>query len=240
MSKYLLFISIITFCSCNQQNKQTISNIDSSHSIEKPADSTTNSSVGNKRTEFDIDANQIHQDSLRNEIMKRKDNAILKNSFLQEMYIRDFVKVSQDVLFVDIPFNVHGPDCGAPDCYSTNISFNFKLNDSLIFPKNIQFQEHEHGCIDKETKHSGNFELVEETNSFVIYHSLKHKRTLILFSSNNYCGTTAFYFTGIEKNSVNKQNLDSIVQNYNDGIEDKLYPYISWELSTNEYEMFLQ
>jgi hypothetical protein len=101
---------------------------------------------------------QKKQDSLRNVILEGKPNEILKNSFLQEMYIRNVASVIKDCVFVNIPFDVHGPDCGAPDCYTTEISFSIKINDSLLFPENLKFQEHEYGCVDNEQKLSGTFQ----------------------------------------------------------------------------------
>jgi hypothetical protein len=181
-----------------------------------------------------------YQDSLRNVLLKGKENKILKESFLQEMYIRNVVKVSRDSLFVTIPFNLHGPDCGAPDCYSTDISISFKLGDKLIFPKNIPFIEHEHGCVDKERKLSGSFQLVEETEKHVIYHSTKHERTLVLFSLNKENGTTAYYFTGVGQNRINGQNIYNIIKDYNEEDKSSIYPFTSWVLTTNEYENFIR
>lgn len=147
--------------------------------------------------------------------------------------------ISNDSVTVDIPFNVHGPDCGAPDCYSTDIRFSFKLGDKLIFPKNLPFTEHEHGCVDKEQKLSGTFQLIEESIKHVIYYSTKHKRTLVLFCSNKENGTTAYYFTGLGDNRINGQNVYNITKEYNDEDKNSIYPFTSWVLTTSEYENFM-
>jgi hypothetical protein len=175
------------------------------------------------------------QDSIRNEILNRKENKMLKESFLQEMYIRDVVRVSNNSLFVVIPFNLHSFDCGAPDCYSTDVSFNFKLGDRLEFPKTLPFTEYEHGCVPEETKLSGTFKLQEETEKHVIYHSEEHKRTLVLFS-NKVIGTTAFYFVEVEENKINGKSVYEILEKDTDYLNSFYSIYRSWILTTNDYE----
>lgn len=179
-----------------------------------------------------------HQNSLRNEILKQKENKVLKESFLQEMYIRNVVCASNDSLFATIPFNLHSFDCGAPDCYSTDVSFSFKLGDTLKFPKILSFKEHEYGCVPEETKLSGTFQLMEQTEKHVIYYSTEHKRALILFSK-KVLGTTAFYFAKIEQDKINSKSVYEILEKDADFL-DSFGIYRSWVLTTNEYENFLQ
>jgi len=242
MRQILTFLTILVLCSCGQENEQakTSQNTISKDSSIMSLNSVTDDKVKNKTTEPEIVDWEKHQDSLRNEILNGKKNKFLRESFLQEMYIRNVVTISKDSLVVNIPFNLHGPDCGAPDCYSTDISFTFKLADIFIFPKNLQFQEHEHGCVDKELKLSGIFQLVEETENHVIYYSTKYKRTLVIFNSNEKNGTTAFYFTGVGQNRINGQNVYTIMNDYNEDDKNSIYPFTSWVLTTNEYENFIR
>ena len=240
MKRILMFLTILVLGSCgrgNEQKKSSHNNISQTSSKISPIP-TTDEKLNNKTIEKEIVDQDKYQDSLRNKILKGKKNKILRESFLQEMYIRNVVTIFKDSLFVNIPFNLHGPDCGSPDCYSTDISFGFKLKDKLIFPKNIQIMEHEHGCVDKEQKLSGNFQLIEETTKHVIYYSSRHKRTLVLFSSNKENGTTAYYFTGLGQNRINGQNVYNYTKEYNDEDKNSIYPYTSWELSTKEYENY--
>lgn len=233
---FRFLIIIIALCACGHRNEDTATkqNSVSTDSINNRAFNKTN-----EKTELAMPEGERHEDSLRSAILRKKENAVLKESFLQEMYIRNVATISSDSVFVTIPFNLHGPDCGAPDCYSTDIHFSFKLDATLVFPKTFQFQEHEHGCVDKEKKLSGSFELVEETRKHVIYHSGKHKRTLVLFRSNKENGTTAYYFTGVRQNRINGQNVYTIVKDYNEGDTNSVYPFTSWVLTTNEYENFI-
>jgi hypothetical protein len=89
----------------------------------KPSVLVTDEKVNNKTTRKDSIDWEKRQDSLRKKILKGKKNKILKESFLQEMYIRNVATISNGSAIVNIHFNVHGPDCGAPDCYSTDIIF---------------------------------------------------------------------------------------------------------------------
>ena len=241
MRQILTFLTILILCSCGQQNEQT----QTSQNITPLDNGNISTVIGKnekfqkKTTEKDLTDWEKYQDSLRNEILIGKKNKILKESFLQEMYIRNVATISNDTVTLNIPFNLHAPDCGAPDCYSTDISFSFKLGNKLKFPKNIKFFEHEHGCVDKEQKFSGDFKLLEETTNLVIYYSGKHKRTLVLFSSNEETGTTAYYFTGLNENRINAQNVYNITKEYNDEDTNSIYPFKSWILTTNVYENFM-
>lgn len=241
MRPILILLTILFLCSCGQHSEQAKTPQHTS-----PLDSgtispviATDEKVSSKTTGKVFVDWEKYQDSIRNEILNGKKNEILKESFLQEMYIRNVATISSDSVTVNIPFNVHGPDCAAPDCYSTDIGFSLKLGDKLIFPEKISFTEHEHGCVDKEQKFSGDFKLLEEAANHVIYYSEKHKRTLVLFSSNKENGTTAFYFTGLGEKRINGQNVYKITKEYNDEDTNSIYPFTSWILTTNEYEHFM-
>ena len=241
MRPILTFLTILILCSCGQKSEQTKTSQNSTplDSGNIPPVLVSNETVNNKTTEKDFVDWEKYQDSLRNELLNGKKNKILKESFLQEIYIRNVATIFNDSVTVNIPFNVHGPDCGAPDCYSIDISFSFKLGDKLIFPKKISFCEYEHGCVDREQKLSGIFQLLEENTNYVIYYSTKYKRTLVIFSSNKENGTTAFYFTGLGENRINGQNVYNITKEYNDADKNSIYPFTSWVLTTNEYENFI-
>ena len=242
MRQTFTFLTIIFLGACGQNSEPTSTtyNVVSKDSIDKSDTTKTYKKTKSETAKLTTLEWEKHEDSIRNEILKRKENKIVKESFLQEMYIRNVVTVSNDILVFNIPFNLHGPDCGAPDCYSTDISFNFRLGNTLIFPKTLHFDEHEQGCVDKEKRFKGSFQLVEQTDKYIIYHSIKHKRTLVLFRSNNDNGTTAYYFTGVGQNRINGANLYSITKDYNEEDKNSIYPFTSWILTTNEYENFLK
>jgi hypothetical protein len=227
---------IIILCSCGQ-NRETTKAVEQ-HAL----DSTRADSAAKEvkaMAQAMVDSNK-HQDSLRNEILKSKPNTILKNSFLQEFYVRDLADVSGNIVAVNIPFNLHVPDCGAPDCYSTDVKFGFKLGDSLVFPEKLQFLEREHGCVNKETKLKGEFQLLEQSKELVIYFSEKPKRTLVLFGRKSRYGDFAFYFRGLERGKINAKSIEDILLEYNEDDSTSIYPFMSWILTTSEYENFLE
>lgn len=229
---FLLIFSTFLLFSCIGKNTENHSADDLNLVLNDSITKENNIGASNEWKEY--------QDSLRNEILKQKDNKLLKNSFLQELYIRNAIEVSNDSLFFNIPFNLHGIDCGAPDCYSTDVSFNFKLGDSLVFPKKVQFEEFEHGCIDQSSQINGVFDLIEQTNEYIIYYSEKFKRALVLFSSNRGVGTTAFYYTDIDQNRLNQKEIYKDAISLRDDSDERDYPYLSFILTSNEYEHFIR
>jgi hypothetical protein len=164
---------------------------------------------------------------------------VLKNSLLQEIYLRGVAQPVGDSVRVRIRFNLHGFDCGAPDCYTTEVSFGLKLGRKITFPQNLKFREHEYGCVDKETRQAGEFDLVELTDNHVIYHSAKPQRTLVLFSFSEKTFTSAYYFVGLDETRISGDNVYNIARDYDDNDSTSIYPYMSWILNTNEYEYFL-
>jgi len=155
---------------------------------------------------------------------------------LQEIYaIRNVVSVSGGIVFFDISFDLHGNDCGSPDCYRTDVSFNFKLGDTLKFPQKLAFQEHEDGCDTSEKKISGTFELQELNEKYVIYYSTKYKRTLVLFSSNKESGTYAYYVTDAKQNQINSKNVYQALKYFDEEGSFSLNIYRSSILLKREY-----
>ncbi|WP_144038382.1 hypothetical protein [Soonwooa buanensis] len=180
-----------------------------------------------------------NQDSLRTIVLKSKPNKILKESFLQELYIRNAVNVKNDEIVGNITFNLHGPDCGAPDCFSNDVSFKMKLTNPFKFPKTLKITEQEDGCIEKKHQYKDTFVLVEESENFVLYHSNKLKKSLILFRNYKDFGSAAFYFANVSKNQITENNLKTLIENYNDDDSKSVYPFSSWSLDTPDYQTFL-
>jgi len=242
MREALLFFLIITFCSCGERTGKTVKERDtvSTSGTNKPGNIKANEIMNSKPKALTTDEWQKQEDSLRNVILQKRDNKILKESFLQELYIRNAVSVSKDSLFFRIPFDLHGCDCIAPDCYSTNVSFGFRFRDSLLFPQLLPFEELEEGCIDKKSHLTGNLKLIEQSDNHVIYHSTRFRRTLVLFRSNQASGTTAYYFTKIGQNRINGKNVYTIMKEHNEEDKNSICPFMSWKLLTNEYENFLR
>lgn len=230
-----LILLTLIICSCGQ-NSQHIENQKEKTVIKVAVidSSRTTSAFKNKDSNSTILKWEGKQDSLRNVLLQKLEHTSLKNSFLQEMYLRNVIQVSKDQLFVSIPFNLHGPDCGAPDCYSTIVSFGIKSKGPLVFPEKLNVEEQETGCIEKETKLTGIFQLIDQSDQFVMYHASKLKRTLVLFRTRNETGTLAYYFTEVNKNSINRKNVFNIMNDFNEEDPQAIYPFTSWILTTNE------
>jgi len=186
---------------------------------------------------LDLSVWQRHQDSLRNLIISQKDNRILKESFLAEIYIRNLASIHNDSVCVKIPFNIHSPDCGAPDCYTTDLLFAIKLGEKFIFPSSLPYKTHEHGCVESESEVSGVLKLMNDSEEQVSYHDDKAKLTLILWRSISEQGTLAYLMEGLKKSQIKDHDVNGILKVYGEDL--KKYPLSSWELSTIEYENFI-
>lgn len=177
------------------------------------------------------------QDSLRTLLLNSKPNENLKSSILQELYIRGLVNQINDKITFEIPFNLHGFDCGAPDCYSTDITFEFIAKEPIEFPKTINFKLSEYGCgIENEISENGIFELVEQSPKYVNYYSKKQHSNLVILGEKG----ELYYFPDTEPNSIKVELIDKIFDEYNEEDENAIVPYQSTIMTTNEYENFIE
>lgn len=176
------------------------------------------------------------QDSLRKVLLNTKPNKNIKSSILQELYIRNLVNKVNDKIKFNLSFNLHGLDCGAPDCYSTDITFEFTAKEPVEFPKTINFKLREHGCdIDNEILENGIFELVERSPKFVNYYSNKHKSNLVVLGKKR----KLYYFTNVASNTIKGNNITKILKDYNENDTDKIMVYQSSIMIGNEYDIFI-
>lgn len=56
-------------------------------------------------------------------------------AFLQE---NSLATLTPNKIDVELPFNLHSFDCGAPDCYVTELSFTVLDSGPFVFPKTIE------------------------------------------------------------------------------------------------------
>ena len=176
------------------------------------------------------------QDSLRIPLLNSKPNENLKSSILQELYIRGLVNQIDDKIKFELPFNLHGFDCGAPDCYSTDITFEITAKEPIEFPKKINFKLSEHGCgIENEISENGIFELVEQSPTYVNYYSKKQQSNLVILGEKR----GLYYFPDTKPNSIKVKLIDKIFDEYNEEDENAIVPYQSTIMTTNEYENFI-
>ena len=176
------------------------------------------------------------QDSLRNELLKLKSNENLKSSVLEELYIRGLVNQIDSLINFWLPFDLHGFDCGAPDCYSTDITFAIRVKEPIEFPETIDFHLFEHGCIDKEITTDGIFELVELSPNYVNYYSKTHESNLVIIKDKG----LLYYFPKSKPDSIKVSLIDEIFENYDEEDSYTIAPYQSTIMTTNEYENLIK
>ena len=176
------------------------------------------------------------QDSLRKQLLNSKTNKNLKSSILQELYIRGLVNQKDEKIEFELPFNLHGFDCGAPDCYSTDIEFNIPAKTPIEFPKKIDFTLKEHGCgIENDILENGTFELVEQSTEYVNYYSKNQKSNLIIIADKR----KLYYFADQKQNTIKVDLIDKMFEEYNEKNIEEIAPYQSITMTTYEYENFI-
>lgn len=226
---YIILVSSILFVSCSTKVEKGKIN----HQTEVVSEKTITEKGMNRELTF-----EERQDSLRNLILNSKPNKNLKsNRVLQELYIRGLVNQIDDTIKFYLPFNLHGFDCGAPDCYSTDISFEIAAKFPIEFPEKIHFNLSIHGCgIDGEILDNGIFELIEESPKYVNYYSKKQNSNLIIYGEKR----GLYYFPDTKPNSIKVALIDEIFDTYNEEDENSIAPYQSTKMLTNEYENFIE
>ncbi|MGY5351113.1 hypothetical protein ACXGQW_00830 [Wenyingzhuangia sp. IMCC45533] len=226
-----LFFFSLLIISCSIKEKKEKINVQTEVVSEKII--TENEKVINTELTF-----EETQDSLRILILNSKPNKNLKsNSVLQELYIRGLVNQINDNIKFELPFNLHSFDCGAPDCYSTDIIFEIITKDSIEFPKTINFKLLEHGCgVEREISENGIFELVEQSAKYVNYYSKKQKSNLVILGEKR----GLYYFPDTKPDLIKVDLIGKFFDEYNDEDPNAIVPYQSTIMKTNEYENFIK
>ena len=164
--KVILFFFSLIIISCSSEETKT------KNTTQKEVLSEEKSGIDKKLIKPELTFKET-QDSLRIMLFNSKTNDNLKSSILQELYLRGLVNQIDDKIKFQLPFDLHSFDCGAPDCYSTNITFEIQATDPIVFPKKINYKIVEQGCVDQEESYNGVFELMEQSPEFVNYYSQK-------------------------------------------------------------------
>lgn len=179
------------------------------------------------------------QDSLRGILLKSKPNQALKPSILEELYLRGLVQQESESFKFTLPFDLHGFDCGAPDCYSTDMTFEIAANNPVLFPEEIRFKMHEHGCVNPETSMAGTFEIEEQTREFINYYSKSQGSNLLIFRKDSR-QEYVYYFPLTKKDSTKGDMIDKLLKNFNEEDQNVVAPYRISSMTTREYQGFLE
>jgi len=186
---------------------------------------------------YDLDNSsfKLKQDSIRSLILETKQNKILRNSFLQELYIKNLVTEKDNQFNFELPFDLHSLDCLAPDCYVTKISFSIPKSKSILFPKEIKISIVEEGCgIEIEIKKNISFILIESSNDYINYYSEKLHSNLII-TENPY---QLYYFPKSKSQPLKIKQINKLFKDYDDENDEYNIPYRSSIFETNEYDRF--
>ncbi|MDP8051245.1 hypothetical protein [Pasteurella atlantica] len=173
------------------------------------------------------------QEAIRQLLLNSKPNENIKsNPILQDLYIKGLVKQIDNKIHFNIPFNLHGLDCGAPDCYSSDLTFEIIATTPIQFPKKIDFTLLEHGCgIENAILKKGVFELVEASPKYVNYYSKQQNSHLVIQER------AVYYFPDTKPNEIKVKSIKKI---FKEGDEDKI-PYQSTIMNAvySEFEFLL-
>ena len=180
-----------------------------------------------------MDRFQKNQDSLRNELLKIKKDKLLLNSVFEEHYIRGLVTNEKDLLKFKLPFNLHGSDCGAPDCYTTLLEFEIPNSSPLKLPKKIKVNGMEYGCVENK-KWSYDFKLIESSDQLVNYYSDKLKSNLYFTRKGR-----LIYYPHEKENSISLVELDQMYDNW-EFDDSELTPYLSNKMTIMDYKVFME
>lgn len=228
--KLVFFFITLLLISCSTKNNK--------EKIVDPSKIESNITIINSEKKVSKKATfKEKQDSLRTLLLKSKPNNNLKSSLLQELYIRNLVNQIDNKIVFKLPFNLHGLDCGAPDCYSTDVTFEIIAKKPIEFPEKIDFKLLEHGCgIENEKSQNGTFELVELSSNYVNYYSKELRSNLVILGDKR----QLYYFPNTQINSIKVALIENMLANYNENEAEFSFPYQSTLMTTNEYEHFIK
>ena len=227
MKVLIIFLSLLIISCSSKQNKEEI--------VVQNEEPTTEITYETKETTTATEKSfEETQDSLRKVLLGSKPNENLKSSILQELYIRGLVVQENDEITFNLPFNLHGLDCGAPDCYTTDISFRISANEPIEFPDKIDFKLFEHGCVDKEETTNSVFELNEESQENVNYFSEELKSNLIIKRNGE-----LYYYPHMKSSSIGVKTINEMFEN-GEFDDAEIAPYQSTVMTSNEYEHFIK
>ena len=175
---------------------------------------------------------QKRQDSLRNELLRIKNDKLLLNTVFEEHYIRGLVTNGKNCLKFELPFNLHSPDCGAPDCYTTELEFEISNNSPLKLPNKIKINGTEYGCVENQNW-TNYFKLVESNKQLVNYYSVDLKSNLYFTKKGR-----LIYFPHEKEKSISLMELDKMFENW-EFDDAEIAPYSSTTMTIMEYELFM-
>jgi len=146
-----------------------------------------------------------------------------QNQFFKPFWETGTVFNTNDSLRFELSFDLHGFDCGAPDCFRTDVSFGFSFQDSIFFPEKLPFQLHEHGCVD-ERQFSDYFTQQSATQEMVVYYCRPRDMVLVL-SREAFQGEHVYLFERVNPDEITESSLQAYLdKSYED---ESKQPYLT-------------
>lgn len=183
-----------------------------------------------------------YMNAVRSLVLSKMKKSILKNTCLEEFYLQELAKTTNDSIVITLPFDLHGYDCGAPDAYTTEVRFSLPKETPIVFPDLLPFYEKQTGF--EEYHFKDTYELIEATSKHVIYHCEARRRTLVLFFpkvKGSWRGNVN-YFVGVGRNRFNGKNIYTVREKFRDdkpANEWNIAPYMLTRFNQIEYEYML-
>lgn len=180
------------------------------------------------------------QDSIRSVLVQSIQPKWIQQTVLEELYIRNAIEIDQNAVHLTFNFNLHGLDCGAPDCFSTDITFTIPLeNNKLVFPLKVIYTENEDGCIEHAYTLQSTFDYQDIQANYVILHDNKRHKTLLFFRDYRTYNSTAYYFPYLHKESSTLAAMLKLTDVDDPTFNDVYFPYMSTALQVYDYSLFL-
>ena len=163
----LFFVFVILLTNCQQQKTISIqkgSTTQSNTAIVMSIDSTVVAKANTTELKIKVSKNdsllkilqekygedyESYQRAVRKLVLQQMKYSILKNTSLEEFYLQGFANTTEDSIKVHLPFNLHTFDCGAPDCYTTEVSFRLTNKKPIVFPRFTSFPRRAMGMYGK-------------------------------------------------------------------------------------------
>lgn len=177
-----------------------------------------------------------NQLKIKQQLLQKLPDTALKNSPFQELYLKDMIQDSANVYYVNISFNLHGFDCGAPDCFATDVSFHIdkqSLTQQVSTP--LVYQASTAGCgYETPSVYQGKFNVMTfNRDSLVLQDSEMFNTLYILRNDSNQI--YAYYYENVDSNYKDMMPY----QSFDIDNELSIHPYMNTSLRSFEYELWM-
>lgn len=182
-----------------------------------------------------------YQDSLRCTLKQLKDDRAFSNPFLEELYLRDLYEIKGDSVKFLIPFDSHSNDCGAPDCYITEVSFVLPYTDPIELTDSLKITYGDIGCYNEFTIPSTSyFYLLNRGLDILVYYNWYYRASLVFFTEQGKkeSSSYSFFIENVDPSDLSARKIYDMRDNYEIDDEHNIYPYTSTKLRRG-YEYFV-